>query len=107
MAVLPRPSGPRALLADLRRFFGAGNRHRLAFAAVAVGMTSLIITGFIVESRSGILPGRQVVYATDWSSDRSDTEIVAQQKIDQRKRAIAEAEKRAQYRRLARQLDIE
>lgn len=100
MAVFPRPAKPRALLADIRSAFGGNRRHKLIFGAAAVGMTSLIVTGFIVESRSGILPGASVIYASDWTENRTDAEIQKQQKIDQKELDAARAERRAQFKKV-------
>ncbi len=105
MAVLPRPANPRAFLADLRSLAAGDRRHKLVGAAVAIGMTSLIITGFILESRSGILPeGPQITYAADYASTRTDAEIIAQQRIDQRAREQAQADKRRAFQRADRAL---
>lgn len=100
MAVFPRPAKPKALLADIRSAFGGNRRHKLIFGAAAVGMTSLIVTGFIVESRSGILPGASVIYASDWAENRTDAEIQKQQKIDQKELDAARAERRAQFKKV-------
>jgi len=100
MAVFPRPAKPKALLADIRAAFGGDRRHRLIFAALAIGMTSLIVTGFIVESRSGILPGASVIYASDWNENRTDAQIQAQQKIDQKELDAAKAERRRQFKKV-------
>ena len=52
---------------------------------MAVAVTSLIVTLFILESRYGVFPeGPRITYAADWSNSRTDAEIIAQQKIDQR-----------------------
>jgi hypothetical protein len=100
MAVFPRPAKPKALLADLRGLFAANRRHKLIFGAMAIGMTSLIITGFIVESRSGVLPPASTIYASDWSENRTDAEITAQQKIDQKEIEAAKAERRRQFQKV-------
>ena len=108
MAILPRPSSPRVLLRDLRMFMDGDRRHKLLFAALSVGITSLWVTGFIVESWWGVLPeGQQIVYAASWSNTRTDAEIIAQQKIDQKAREQAQAAKRAQFQKVAKQLGIE
>jgi hypothetical protein len=102
MSWFPRPAAPRALWADQRHVAGRGDRrYKLVALAVAVGMTSLIITLFVLEARHGILPeGPQITYAADYRSDRTDAEIVASQKVDQRERAAALAEKRRQFRKV-------
>jgi len=101
MAVLPRPASPRAFLADLRAFARTGDRRqKLVAGVVAVGMTSLIVTAFIVESWYGVLPeGEQISYVADYRNDRTDAEIIAQQKIDQKKADALKAEKRRAFQR--------
>jgi len=89
------------LLADLRTFLEGDRHHKLTFATLAIAMTSLIVTGFIVESRSGVLPeGEQLTYAEDFSDTRTDAEIIAQQKIDQKARDAAAAKKRAEFQKV-------
>ena len=100
MAYFPRPAKPKALLADLRGLFAANRRHKLLFGAMAIGMTSIIITGFILESRSGILPGASTIYAADWSANRTDAEIIKQQKIDQKIVNDYKAERRRQFQKV-------
>jgi hypothetical protein len=100
MAYFPRPAKPKALLADLKGMFAVNRRHKLLFGAMAIGMTSLIITGFILESRNGILPGASTIYAADWSENRTDAEIIVQQKIDQKELDAAKAEKRRQFQKV-------
>jgi hypothetical protein len=102
MSMFPRPARPEALLADVRRMWHASTRrYKLVFGALAITMTSLIITGFVLESRWGIAPeGPQIVYASDWHADRSDSEIQAQQKIDQRAAHAAKEERRRQWQKL-------
>lgn len=101
MAVFPRPAHPRVLLADLRTFLVGDRHYKLVFATAAIGMTSLIVTGFILESRSGVLPeGEQLTYVEDFSNTRTDAEIIAQQKIDQKIRDAAIAKKRAEFQKV-------
>lgn len=107
MGYYPKPASPRAFWSDVRAFISDQGRFRLVGAAIAVGMTSLIVTGFFLESRWGILPeGPQIVYASDWHATRTDAEIVAQQKIDQKAMHEAQAEKRRQFQKVADALGI-
>ena len=107
MGYYPKPASPRAFLADMRAYLHDQGRFRLVGAVIAVGMTSLIVTGFIVESHSGVLPeGPQITYAADWSNKRTDAEIIAQQKIDQKALHAAQAEKRRQFQKVADALGI-
>jgi hypothetical protein len=102
MAVFPRPARPRALIADVKRLWNSGTRrYKLVFGALAIGMTSIMVTLFILESRWGVLPeGPQIIYASDWPADRTDAQIKAQQKIDQAVLDKARAERRREFQKL-------
>ena len=96
----PRPAAPKTLLADIRAMFGGSRRYRLVFGVLAIGMTSAIITLFVIDSHDNIFPGPSTIYVSDWNADRSDAEIVAQQKIDMAKIHAAKAERRRQFQKL-------
>ena len=104
---IPRPARPSALWADLRRFASGDQRHKLLIGIISLLMPALILYGFNRDARTNILPGRSITYIQSWPATRTDAEIVAQQKIDQVKREKQQAEKRAAYQRLAKQLGIE
>jgi hypothetical protein len=80
---LPRPSSPRALWADLRAFAGERRPHQWIAAALAVAMPVAIIVLFVIDGRTNIMPGPQLIYVESWPASRTDEEIKAQQKIDQ------------------------
>ena len=105
--VFPRPSKPRAVWTDLKAFLGGPQRHKLLFGVLAIMMPGIIVLGFITDARTNILPGRSITYIQSWPADRSDAEIIAQQKIDQKKKEAADLERRRSYQRLAKQLGIE
>ena len=101
MAILPPIARPKDLIRDMRVFVAGDRRHKLVFATLAVGVTSLIVTALIVESWYGIQPeGQQITYAENFDANRTDAEIIAQQKIDQAARDKAKAEKQAAFKRL-------
>ena len=106
MAVLPRPASPRALLADIRLFLASRQRHQLLIGAVSVLMPALIVFGFYHDSHVEP-PPPQMYFLPSWPADRSDAEIIALQKVDQLRKEKRDAEKRASYQRLAKQLGIE
>lgn len=106
MAVFPRPASPRALLADLRLFFATRQRHQLVIGAISVAMPALIIAGFYHDSKTEP-PKPTMYFLPSWPADRSDAEIIALQKIDQAKREKRQADKRAEYQRLAKQMGID
>ena len=106
MAVFPRPSSPRVLLADLRNFLATRQKHQFLFATISIVIPALLITGFYVDSRIDP-PKPEMYFIPSWPATRSDAEIIAQQKIDQAKKDKMLAEKRAAYQRLADQLGID
>ena len=106
MALFPRPSSPAAAWRDLRAFLATRERHQLGFAALAVAMPVLITLGFLKDSHVEP-PPPEMMFIPSWPATRSDAEIIAQQKIDQAAKEKAQAERRAQYQRLQKQLGIE
>lgn len=106
MAVLPRPSGPRALLADLKLFLQTRQRHQLLFGVISVIIPGLLIAGFYHDSYIES-PKPEMYFLPSWPADRSDAEIIALQKIDQAKKEKRQAETRAAYQRLAKKMGIE
>jgi hypothetical protein len=103
---LPRPASPRALWSDLRAFTRERSRIQWIAAVFAVVMPLVILFGFYLDSKSDIGPGEQIIYAQSWPANRSDDEIKAQQKIDQKAREEALAERRRQFQRLEKRLGI-
>jgi hypothetical protein len=98
MAILPRPASPRVLLRELRAVFTGSRRQKLVIGALAIGITSAWVTLFIIESWWGVMPeGPQITYVEDYRADRTDAQIIAQQKIDQAARDKAKAERRRQW----------
>jgi hypothetical protein len=107
MGYFPRPAAPKALWSDLKAYMADQGRFKLAGAALAIGMTSAMVTMFIVESRWGVLPtGPQIVFAEDFSAARTDDDIRRDQKIDAAKRHAAQKAKQAEFKRLADTLGI-
>jgi len=101
MAILPPLSRPSVIARDLRIFLFGDRRYKLVFATLAVAVTSLLVTMLIIESWWGVEPqGKQIVYAQDFPANRTDAEIIAQQKIDQKIVDKARAERRAAFQRL-------
>ncbi|HEU0097771.1 MAG TPA: hypothetical protein VFQ67_03255 [Allosphingosinicella sp.] len=102
---LPRPASPRALWADLRAFASERRPHRWAAAALAILMPVAIIVIFVIDGRTNIMPGPQLIYVESWPANRSDEEIKAQQKIDQAWRDKALKERREMFKKHDEQLE--
>ncbi len=103
---LPRPSSPRAAFADLRSFLAGRGKQPLIAGALALALPGMIIWGFHHDAKKDMKPPTQLIYAESWSANRTDADIVAQQKIDSRQRALLRAERQRQYQRLERRLGI-
>ena len=103
---IPKPVGPRAAFADLRAFMRQRSREKVIGAMLAVLVTAIIVIEFLVDSKINTAPPPRVVYADSWSVDRTDAEIVAQQKIDQAKKDAAAKEKQRQFQKLEKQLGM-
>lgn len=101
---LPRPASPTALLADLRAFFGERRPHQLIAAALAVLMPIIIVVGFVLDSKTNTAPGEQLIYAKSWSANRTDAEIIADQKKAQAAKEAAARERQRQFQKLERRL---
>ena len=82
------------------------SREQFIGAALAILVTMIIIIAFLVDSKINTAPPPQVVYAESWKADRTDAEIIAQQKIDQAKRDAAAKEKQRQFQKLEKELGM-
>jgi len=104
---LPRPSSPRRALADLVAFFRARGRHQLIAMVLAVLIPAMILTVFYLDGQTNLAPPkRTLIFAESWRADRSDAEIVAQQKIDAQAKADFAAEKQKSFQRLEKSLGM-
>jgi hypothetical protein len=101
---LPRPASPRVLWADLRAFLAQRSRHQWIAAGVAVLMPTILITLFILDSAS-LKPGPQMIYVESWPANRTDEQIMAEQKEDQARREAAKAERQRQFKKASDQLE--
>lgn len=83
------------------------SREQAIGATLAFLSTVIVIILFTVDSKINTAPGPQLIYVDSWSADRTDEEIIAQQKIDQEAKRAAELERQRQFQRLQEQLGIE
>ncbi len=75
-------------------------------ASLAVLVTAIIVIEFVVDSKMGTAPPPQVTYVELYPSNRTDAEIVADQKKDQAKRDAYAKEKQRQFQKLEKQLGM-
>ncbi|HEY9581210.1 MAG TPA: hypothetical protein VIR65_15260 [Rhizorhapis sp.] len=107
MAIFPQPVSPKRALIDLRDYLMEGRRHKILFLLLAIAATWVIVWGFLIDSKTNTAPGRQIIYVQDWAADRSDADIIAQQKVDLLKRVAAINRKQQEFRNVADQFGIE
>jgi hypothetical protein len=106
MSWFPRPVGPRAAWADLRAFFRHREREHWIGAALAVLVTIIIIIEFLVDSKINTAPPPRMVYVEQWNADRTDAEIIADQKKAQAEKEAAQKERQRQFQKLEKQLGM-
>jgi hypothetical protein len=106
MAVFPRPSSPRRVIADLKAFIATGDRdHRAPIAVIAILMPILIVAGFAHDADVKP-PPPEMTFIPSWPADRTDAQIIAQQKIDEDARVARVQERQRQFQKLERQLGM-
>jgi hypothetical protein len=107
MSWLPRPVGPREALRDLGAFMRQRSREQVLGGALAILVTAIIVIEFLVDPYTGAQTPPQVVEVQLYSPNRTDADIIADQKKDQAERRAYQAEKRRQFQRLEKQLGMD
>ena len=107
MAILPPMVGPRAALADLRAFMSRRSREQVWGAVMAVLVTIIILIIFFVDSKINTAPEPTVVYVESYGPDRTDADIIRDQKKASEDRRKAEDARRQEFQKLEKQLGIE
>lgn len=107
MSWFPRPVGPRAALSDLGAFLRQRSREQVIGAALAILSTIILVILFLVDSKVNTAPGAQLIYVESWSANRTDAEIIEQQKKDQEIRRAAKLKKQQEFQRLENALGLE
>lgn len=83
------------------------SREQVIGASLALLVTAIIVIEFVVDAKMGMDPGRQITYVDLYPSNRTDAQIIADQKKDQADKLAAEKEKQRQFQKLEKQLGIE
>jgi len=107
MSWFPRPSSPRAAISDLAAFMRHSSREQRIGAALALLVTAVIVVEFLLDSQFGTAPTPTPTFVELYPSNRTDAQIVADQKKDQAAKAAIEKEKQRQYRELEKRFGIE
>jgi len=107
MSWFPQPSSPREALKDLAAFMRQRSREQLIGGALAVLVTAIIVIEFLVDANIGTAPPAQIVEVELYPANRTDADIIADQKKDQAKKEAAQKEKQRQFKKLEKQLGID
>lgn len=106
MPVLPPFFGPRAAIADLFAFMRQRSREQVLGGIMAVLVTTIILIIFTVDSQINTAPPPRIVYVENYRADRTDAQIIADQKAASERRHKAEEAKKEQFRKLEKQLGL-
>jgi hypothetical protein len=91
MSLLSRFSPTRAVR-DLWRFLSTRKRYEFYLMIPALLITGMLVAVFSRDSN--VQPEREptIIYVQSWPADRSDAEIIAQQKVDKIKKDREQAD---------------
>ena len=106
MSWFPRPSSPRAAYRDFVAFVRQREREHVIGAALAFLVTLIIVIEFLVDAKIGTAPPQQVVEVELYPSNRTDAEIIADQKKDMAAKLAAQKERQRQFQKLENQLGM-
>jgi hypothetical protein len=83
------------------------SREQVIGGGLALLVTAIIVTEFVVDAKFGTAPPPQIVEVEIYPSNRTDAQIVADQKKDMAERLAAKKEEQRQYQKLAKQFGID
>jgi hypothetical protein len=106
MSWFPKPSSPREAFRDLLAFMRHSSREQRIGAALALIATGIIVFEFLIDSKFGAMPPPQETIVELYPSNRTDAEIIADQKKDQAAKLAGEKEKQRQFQKLENQLGM-
>jgi hypothetical protein len=81
-------------------------REHVIGGALAFLVTLIIVIIFVLDAKIGVAPPPQVVEVELYPSNRTDAQIIADQKKDMAEKAAGEKEKRRQFQKLANELGM-
>src|SRR5690349_2316327 len=100
MSWFPSPSTPRAALRDLAAFMRQRSREQVIGASLALLVTGIIVFEFVIDAKIGVKPTPTPTYVELYPANRTDAEIIAEQKNEMAIKAAGEKEKQRQFQQL-------
>lgn len=83
------------------------SREQVIGACLALLVTAIIVLEFTIDPPIGPAPPPQITYVDLYSSNRTDAQIVADQKKDEAKREADAKERQRQFQKLQNRFGIE
>lgn len=106
MSWFPRPANPAAAFRDLGAFMRQRSREQVIGGALALLATTIILIEFVVDPHINTAPPEQVTYVNLYPSNRTDAQIIADQKKDQAYKVAMKKERQRQFQKLEKQLGM-
>lgn len=111
----PDPEHKGGSIRDLFTVFRQPQPYKWAFIAASFTIPALVIAGFVVQyDKEAVYKPPTVIYIKDWSANRTEAQVRAQQALDapaerEYREAVeaAEAARRQQFRDIANELGID
>ena len=104
MSWFPHPSSPRVALRDLFIFIRHREREHVIGASLAVLITTIILIIFLVDPKVNTAPPEQVTWVDIYPANRTDAEIIADQKKDAAARAEFKRKKQESFKKIDKDL---
>jgi hypothetical protein len=106
MSWFPKPVSPRAAFRDLAAFMRQRSREQVIAASLSLLVTAIIVIEFIVDAKINTAPPPRITYVELYPSNRTDAQIIADQKKDQAAKDAAIKERQRQFQKLENQLGM-
>jgi hypothetical protein len=106
MSWFPRPSTPAAAFRDLSAFMRHRSREQMIGACLALLATGIIVFEFVIDARINTAPPPTITYVELYGANRTDADIIADQKKDQAAKEAAQKERQRQFQKLEKQLGM-
>jgi len=106
MSWLPKPSSPRAVFRDFMSFVRQREREHVIGASLAFLVTLIILLIFLIDPKVNTAPPEQITYADIYTANRTDAQIIADQKKDAAARAAFKKEKQRQFQEIENKLGM-
>lgn len=82
------------------------SREQVIGGALALLATSIIVIEFVIDAKIGTAPPPQVVEVQLYPSNRTDADIIADQKKDMAEREAAKKEQQRQFQKLEKEFGM-